>query len=498
MNLYLAFGGFLIIAFLWAFILFAYLRTGFRIKNKSLILILFFFIGICAIIFAVGAVVEYTESPEFCGEFCHPRADLIVHDEPMRPAYESYKYPKNNTIMKTHLDNDVTCSGCHDAPGFIGRVEAYTKGIVDIYDYFTHNYDIDDIEAHVSDEYCLKCHDGELANKPGEVLTFYNTTIDPHETNLECADCHVPHQKGIGLSNETCMDCHGLDETQMENHEKTTQEECMECHNRQHPDYAYIPFSDQLELITNEFCADCHEIINNAFKCWSDTQKTIYGNCSTTCHVEHRESEVPHSALQPYQDNCDNCHYTGVASHSPSEINFYNFTAGIDNEFCSACHLDEYNAYSAWKDRQKAYYGNCVESCHYNHKESESPHQTTAPYQDNCDTCHLDGTFHSLKNITYSEFTLKIENEFCLDCHETEYDTLKLYNHNRRDCLECHGEHKKAQVLNFDDCSVCHQQGQVVSGKELNDIPGSHDENKKDCGDCHNIDVIHESKPKKK
>ncbi len=502
MNLYLAFGGFLIIAFLWAFILFGFLHTGFRTKKKSLLFILFFFIGLCAILVILGAAVEYMDSPEFCGKTCHPRADLIVHDSPMEPYYDSYKEPGNNSIMSIHEEEDVTCSNCHDKPGLGGKIEAYIKAIPEMLNYITGNYDPDDLGGHVSNENCLKCHDGGEAEEPGKVITFFNTTVDPHDDDKDCVDCHTPHQKGIGLTTEACGVCHGTNfddfEDKLEAHGDTTDsktdEDCMNCHGRKHPSNAYISFNEKPTLFNNDFCSDCHEPISIAFSKWSDTQKSIYGDSCTSCHSEHYEKEVPHSILEPYEDNCDNCHYSGAASHIVSDINFYNFTLKIDNEFCSDCHQNEYKVVSAWTNKQKSYYGDCTEFCHSDHKESQSPHITIAPYKENCDTCHLDSVVsHRLINISYSKFPSKINNEFCMDCHETEFNTLQLYNHSKRDCLDCHGEHNKIQVLNFDDCRACHSEGQVVSGKELNDIPSSHNEKRTGCGDCHNIDVIHKN-----
>jgi hypothetical protein len=482
LNLYLIFGGFLVIALLWAILLFCFLHWRFKIKKKSLITVLFIFIGIGIIIFLATAVIEYTESPEFCGEFCHPRADLIVHDEPMKPFLDSYEHPDNNTMMASHLDNDVTCSNCHDAPGLYGKIEAYSKSINEIYRYVTGDYDPDDLGGHVKDENCLKCHDGEIADKASEIK-FENITFYPHEEDQDCVECHTPHEKGIGLSDDSCLICHEIEQEQLDNHAKTTEGECMDCHNRLHPDNAYIPFSQQSELITDDFCSDCHEPEFNAVSKWSDYQVNLYGDCTSTCHKEHYEKNDPHTYKLTRDDYCNECHTTGVASHNPIEISFMNFSGEIYNTWCTDCHTLQFDAYKNWTIGQKLLYGSCASSCHFDHRETVVPHITTGQYAENCDQCHLeDIASHKVPNIKYSTFSGEIRNEFCQACHSNEFESLKLYNHSRRQCLDCHLEHNIIRV-DFDECSFCHE-----------DIPTSHDEEKTDCAECHNIDVIHDRK----
>jgi cytochrome c nitrite reductase small subunit len=478
-DLYLAFGGFLIVAFLWAFVIFGVMRNGFRVKRKSLILILFFFIALAAIVMVMGAVIEYMDSPEFCGNTCHPRADLIVHDAPMEPFLEGYENPNNNSIMSTHADNEVTCANCHDEPGLGGKVKAYVRAIPEMFNYVTGNYDPDDLGGHVKNENCLKCHDGEFALKPGIVLTFNNTEIDPHDDDQNCAECHVPHQIGIGLTQEACSVCHAVDEVQLEKHGDTTDQDCMKCHIKEHPENAYIPFNEQPDIINKEFCSDCHQSEFDFISTWPAEKTSFYddGNCTTACHTEHRESEVPHLAIAPYEDNCVLCHTEDV--HFISEIKFMNFTseAKLENEFCSDCHEDVYNTYTQYNT------GECT-SCHTEHETKPIPsHTTDSPY-DQCSNCHTGiTTKHDVTIVKYSEFPASdISNDFCSDCHRGESNSHQLKNHSKYDCVDCHGEHEIAKVVNFDDCRNCH----------MDDIPLSHNEDRTDCTNlgCHATDAI--------
>jgi hypothetical protein len=481
-ELILALIGFLAIAVLWAFILIGVLRKGYKFKKNSAIFIFFIFIGIGVLLVAMGAMIEWMDSPEFCGTFCHPRADIIVHDDPMGPFYEGWKEPGNNSIMSTHHENDVTCSGCHDGPGAWGKIEAYSKTPGEMYAYIFDTYDPDDMGGHVPDEFCEKCHDGEHAIEPAGIRTVANTIANPHKnSDLDCADCHAPHQDGIGLKLDACTVCHDVDSTELRNHAKTTSPDCMDCHYMKHPEDAAIPFEDVIDLVNNTFCSDCHQPQFNAVESWSDNQKGFYGNCSNSCHIDHKESTAPHTIVDPYKDNCDNCHVDGIASHSLKNITLEKFPEDIGLDFCENCHQSEYNAYSTWTTGQKNNYGNCSTSCHAEHKESQIPHIITSPYGSYCDSCHPDGTnTHNLANITFTTFPQEIKTDFCQSCHETQYDALQNGNHASRECLDCHGEHKQVINVKFETCTACHT-----------DIPSSHDETRTDCGDCHDTDPIH-------
>jgi hypothetical protein len=252
----------------------------------------------------------------------------------------------------------------------------------------------------------------------------------------------------------------------------------MKCHSKAHPENAYIPFNEVPNIINNEFCSDCHQTQFDATQTWPDNKAVIYdnGNCTASCHIEHRESEAPHLSTAPYEDNCELCHSKGV--HTILDIKFMNFTsqATIQNEFCSACHEDVYNTYTQYNT------GDCT-SCHTAHESKPVPlHNTDSPY-DQCDKCHTGiTTKHDVTIIKYSQFpATDIANTFCSDCHSTEYDTFQVQNHSSRECVDCHGEHRVAQVQNFNDCRLCHE-----------DIPISHDDGRTSCIGlgCHTSDNI--------
>jgi hypothetical protein len=465
---------FFLIALIWTTIVYtAYKKaTGKKVKKRDRKMLfggLLLFLAFAGIIFIGVAVYEQIESPKFCGTTCHI----------MEPFYESYIHPGNNSMMATHEENDITCSNCHDKPRIDGKLYSLSLALPEAIIYFTNSYDTDDLGGHVERDACLKCHDGDHAIVPKNVTTAVDTDAFPHDSKDECVDCHDPHLKGIGLTDDTCSICHGTTLSdfpdKLEKHEDRTDEECMDCHNRDHPEDARVPYSEVSDIINNEFCSDCHETQYNEYTTsWTDELKSRYGNCTSSCHTEHKESEAPHQMDPPFEDNCNKCHLEGFESHKIVDKSYSNFIDDIENEYCSSCHEDEYNTYTTSNT------GRCVD-CHTDHQIKPEPdHSVESPY-DECSTCHTDlPGKHNLTFVTFSEFPpTDIDNDFCADCHSDEFDRLEDAIHSSRECVDCHYEHGKLQVQ-FDICKTCHS-----------NVPDSHDEDRIGCDDCHNTSKIH-------
>jgi hypothetical protein len=428
--------------------------------------------GIGIILLIAGAVFEYMEQPEFCGTACHPRADIIVDDTPMDPYYQGYISPGNNAIMEAHVEHEVTCSGCHDKPGIIGKLDAYVGAMVEGFNYVTGNYEKGNLTTHFENENCLKCHDGEYAEEPGEFLSFDGTLINPHnDDEKKCADCHVPHQRGMGLSEDACSSCHGLTDLQINVHGWRSGGECYDCHNREHPDHARVPFSQVPQSATPKFCGDCHPEAFDEYSAWTPGQLTLYGNCTTSCHTEHRMSSIPHDTADFGDTDCDSCHVDGVESHKLSTIAFNTYQGEIDNEFCGSCHQNEFNKYSNWSSLMKSSYGNCTNSCHIKHKGVNVPHTVDEPYGEDCKKCHVDRNDpHAISVVTLKAFPYDIGADFCQGCHEAEYGEFMKWNSNQKsfygNCTTtCHLEHKDSKIKHIaippyeDNCELCHEGG---------------------------------------
>jgi nitrate/TMAO reductase-like tetraheme cytochrome c subunit len=287
---------------------------------------------------ALGSFLEVHEAPELCGEYCHA----------MEPVYNSYNNPGNNSLMSGHAERGVTCLDCHTGPGWRGQIDVWLDVPNEAYQEVTGGYDPEELGGPVHNLHCTKCHDGGEAFVPGEVTTAVGTLANPHETDRNCGECHEAHEGGVGQTPDACAVCHGLymDDfvAAQLNHGERTGGDCLDCHDRVHPEDAQIPFSEYPELITPEFCSDCHvaeyRVLNTTD---SPLAHELYGDC-TKCHEEHEPAHPIHDEEPPF-DNCAQCHVAidrvgGI--HNRTLITYLGVT-DIDNDFCKACHPGENN-----------------------------------------------------------------------------------------------------------------------------------------------------------
>ncbi len=451
------------------------------------------FIGLALVFIAGAAAFELIESPEFCGELCHV----------MEPYYESYENPVNNTFMAAHSENEISCSNCHNEPGIAGTAGGLAAGQKEVFIFVTGTYDTDHLGEYGSREACLKCHDGTViingktAIVPRNVTTPTGIFADPHTDEKECVDCHTSHTGGIGLTQEACLVCHGLElvdfSAKLDEHGITTDEDCMSCHDRVHPEKANIPFSNNTALLDPDFCSDCHDSEVLAYNSnFTPASKESYGDEGCTkCHSEHRltAAKPPHTSTSPY-DDCDSCHGDNLEKslHDWREVSFTNISF-IEEDFCSSCHEDEYTNFTkaVISPASKEIYGDdgCF-NCHADHGSDSivPPHKITTPFND-CASCHIGYPEVNIHYRTKSSVSFinetDIENDFCGSCHEAQTERLALGNHSRRDCTDCHGDHEL--MVDFDECRICHDAVDPV-------IPSSHDPTK-DCKNCHDTGTIH-------
>jgi hypothetical protein len=435
-------------------------------------LFLFFLIGA---IFVIGAgVVEFVDSPGFCGNFCHP----------MEEYYDSYEHPGNNTMMATHEEHEVTCSNCHDKPGIGGKVYALSyTGQKEMVIYVSGAYDEDDLGGHVTSTQCTKCHDGSVSMVPKNMTTAIDTDANPHERMKGCVNCHDPHGPGTGLTENSCSVCHGTQmaefETKLEKHGNRTDKDCMECHDRVHPENAEIPFDSDLELFNDEFCSDCHDTEYEAYGLTFNNQSVLfYGGC-TDCHEDHDSFIIPHDDSAEYE-LCGDCHSNYDEDGSIHYLSTLPFETDLDIEFCSDCHNDIYQVFkNTSTDTSLERYGDCI-NCHTDHKSIQAPHAIASPYDD-CIDCHSnyneDTTIHDVGGISFMNVT-DIEDEFCESCHAGKTTGVDAGDHDRRDCIDCHEDHTIG--MDFQNCADCHD-----------NIPSSHDEDRTDCADCHDMTKVH-------
>jgi len=466
------------IALIWTGAIFLLFRKimGHQIKRDKSMLLggLFLFIAMIAIVFAGTAAFEYIESPEFCGTFCHI----------MEPYYKSYIDPEINSIMTMHVSYDQSCSNCHEGPGFVGKIGGLLRSIPEVYYYYTNTYNPDDLGGEITREMCLKCHDDSISTAPGYVETVADTIVNPHSDEEMCTECHYMHYEGFGLNENTCSLCHGTNmdnfESMLSKHAERTEKDCMECHNRNHPDDALISFLEHPELINTDFCSDCHR---------DDIERLRLGEHESDdcleCHIEHNILSIKfnncldscHILATGHDEatsNCSVCHDTTTIHLQPG------FDSGIlfSEIVCANCHIAESTAYdlSFTPEALEIYGSNGCIDCHSEHKVIIDPHQITSPFDD-CGSCHntynKEATIHDRREVSYIDF-LGITKDFCSYCHIDEFTRLNRELHNSLQCIECHTEHE-ILMIDFSKCESCH------------DSPSDHDSYLTTCSDsgCH-------------
>ena len=488
------------IAFIWALVVYISFR-GKLGKQKKIDKTMIFgglllFVVIMFAFLAAGTFYEYVESPEFCGTFCHV----------MEPYYESYEHPDNNPMMATHLNEHITCGNCHNGPGFKGTVDALIGAVYEVYSYVFSVYDPDNLGGHFSDDACLKCHDGTIASIAGEVVSYNDEIINPHEEQTHCSECHASHFNGLdGLTEHTCIVCHGQNienfEEKLEDHAEKAGEDCLICHNREHPEDARIPFDLYPSLINTEFCASCHTEQTERF------QKGIhnYVDCDT-CHSEH-------GMLKVEFNNCDKCHNIPIwhnetlthcaychnttyihaeQTHTPSpddddEIQYSDETCGVCHNGASAVlpgqvittsgtkvnpHDDDLKCSICHEQHHVGFIGLNIDACLVCHGleiqdfETKLIHHASRTGGD-CWSCH-DRDHPEDARIPFNLLSSLITPEFCSDCHEEAYNaftkaktTTYIQYYGDISCRDCHEEHRESQAPHittkpYNDCIDCH------------------------------------------
>jgi predicted CXXCH cytochrome family protein len=351
-------------------------RREFKISRRAFAYSMLIPVMLAVVFLGFFAFYEYHETAGFCGEMCHS----------MEPKYEGYLEPENNKMMITHKEEDVPCTGCHVGPGWTGQVEALTAVPWEFISEAFDLYDLDDLGGAMHEEQCWKCHDGSHATKPGVVYDVLGDPIDPHTGEDTCFNCHPAHSAGFGVSLDTCELCHGhaLEDwdTSMDKHGERTGGECLDCHDRNHPEDARVPWEDVEEILDSDFCNDCHPTeYDNWVTTATNASLELYGEC-VDCHDEHLTSDPFHLVNGKY-DDCSACHpsfnETG-GTHDRTNVTYLGQT-GVDNDLCEVCHLDQIEDL----DDNKQHRGlDCV-YCHGDHLEEI---QVTF---DECTICHSDG-----------------------------------------------------------------------------------------------------------
>lgn len=166
-------------------------------------------------------------------------------------------------------------------------------------------------------ELCLSCHQEAKAefNRP------YHHPIG--EGQLECAECHDPHQTentitSAGKKNATCLKCHSeVRGPFMWEHKAVTDDAgCLNCHQPHGATSRKL-----LKQTDNQLCLNCHL-----------SELTLSSGIADTNRISRTTME--HSRLPALQNRCADCHGTPftpmVGAHGTK----------VANTECRLCHTD--------------------------------------------------------------------------------------------------------------------------------------------------------------
>lgn len=473
--------------------------------------------------FVTGSYPDPIHHPEVGEEFCaksgcHDDVDWMV---PMVGANLTVEQPTTDDGWADHndIEDQDICNDCHAAhqDGLKFKPRGCTV---------CHDVEEEDLEAH--EDFIV---DADNFLKIVENVTSVKTCSDCHETmdrvpykattpNEFCSSCHTNETAAYDTHFTIeqlefyggCADCHDDHKDTDEPHQTLEEVDCEVCHdpdgegNSIHNPTA-ISYEAAHSSLTNEFCSDCHEGEFSAYEGnVTSEQAAFYGGC-VDCHADHDEDDIKevHDVLEDVE--CQKCHVNyddEITSHNPSEISFATETANVNNEFCSGCHSEEFEAYSGnLTAGQGAIYGeNCV-GCHTDHDEADTLEVHSTPEGLNCENCHtsyLDGiATHDPSQISYLSVSSKLDGEFCNNCHEDEFDAYyanEVENADRikryGDCSNCHSDHDvktrpHSSEAQYDNCITCHTSyTDEIKTHTLNDVDyGSQDIENEFCQSCH-------------
>jgi hypothetical protein len=239
--------------------------------------------------------------------------------------------------IECHSDHEISvefdnCNACHDPPsGHDTSTDSCSNCHIKLSKIHSEGEGEDPGGSEEPNENCLSCHDGKPGPvPPTQVTTAAGTVINPHvDDSRDCTDCHTTLHSGFsGLNTETCTLCHGTTRddfaSNLLDHSNRVGEDCMSCHDRDHPSDARIPFLEYPSIINKQFCSDCHE--GEVFRLrweYHNSRECI------ECHSEHRTLNVelnncvsvPCHEPQAHDDSFNNC-FDSTCHVNTKEIHF--------------------------------------------------------------------------------------------------------------------------------------------------------------------------------
>ena len=301
-----------------------------------------------------------------------------------------------------HLGRDVECSMCHGEED-----EAWM--------------------AMPEYEFCMECHE-EIDPEAAEIDradAFYDEDGVGQwlRAGAQSAEIKFTHAKHVQASGEeNCTECHAdvAESTAIYTGFRLSMEQCIECHERQAPDYMD--------------CASCHEEIREG------VAPPSHGAGWTRLHgrrgmLDHHERGMTQDCAYCHtQSSCDSCH----AAEMPRDHNNawrhagHGLSASIDRDRCEVCHTEdscaECHRQSEPRSHRAAWGGAFNRHCNGCHL------PVGAGLSAGCGVCHDGAPSHAMAPMLPPNLVHQTMNpNDCRACH-----TPLEHTDNGQSCLLCH------------------------------------------------------------
>lgn len=334
-----------------------------------------------------------------------------------------------------------------------------------------HKVEIPEIQARMSDNSCMKCHQDQEIHKmvDGDTVSLY---VDSHilpnsvHKNIQCTKCHTEvtdHLQRPCSTNKPvdCSSCHAevfdhyfeSGHGQAYYHGKENAPYCNDCHGTHDAKSRFDDTSPVYRTAIPDLCGECHKNEGvapgsadlNEINALADYSSSVHGLGLTN-------KGLSVSAV------CTDCHTTHLSLKASDERSSVH-SANVQ-QTCGTCHKGIYERY--------------IQSDHAyttDHKGKEYP---------TCVKCH---SAHVISEVNQDKFMTEVTTQ-CGSCHEETAETYMDTYHGKAyqlgywesaRCSDCHGSHSiyksdnpvsmTSQENLVNTCAACH----VGAGKRFTD-----------------------------
>lgn len=312
---------------------------------------------------------------------------------------------------------------------------------------------------------CNHCHLVNQGSTPG---------VSVHASE-PCLSCHRPHQEGLPKAGP-CRNCHEDVSTSHASSNKTPNEVCTTCHQKQH--------ASKTDALGS--CVDCHSSHEPLVP-----KTALFEGGHVECVGCHR----PHDFAKEKASDCRGCHQGVIvlasqrvtahqqckSCHDPHDVK------GSPDRACARCHTNQHPDHP-----KQGRTGSCV-GCHDPHPSATQAHAKAQACSSCHQAAHRDGAFHAgvdCKNCHQPhDFVRPIsDHRACQSCHAAQLARV-AHAGGHQACEGCHRGLPHHPLLPKTGCDSCHgqQSGSVVGGHaQCTGCHEPHDGSQKAaCRSCH-------------